>query len=96
MKIITKNTEGVEPITDQNLEGKILVLDVIHLTPEYKSADNQLWLATGGFGCSPSLRGKAVFCTALSDNEQYRWLASQFIGFVSEEFAKKIIDENTI
>ncbi len=93
MKIITKNTKGVEPITDQNVEGKILVLRATNLNRGYKTAKNQLWRATGGFGCNPSLRGKAIFCTALSDNEQYRWLASEFIGIVSEEFAKQIINE---
>lgn len=47
---------------DKDYMGKILVMNYDALKPEYQSRPYQLWLATGGFGCSPTARGQAGFC----------------------------------
>ena len=92
-KLITKETKGVLPIENENLVGKILVLDAKFLSVKYKFAEHQLWKATGGFGCDPNLQGRAIFCTALADGEEYRWDRYKFIGMISEETAKNYISE---
>lgn len=45
---------------DKDYMGKILVMNYEALKPEYRSRPYQLWLATGGFGCSPTARGRRV------------------------------------
>ena len=40
-------------------EGKVLAMRPEVLKEEYRTGEFQLWLATGGFGCSPT----AVPCT---------------------------------
>ena len=55
---------------DKDYRGKILVMNYDALKPEYRSRPYQLWLATGGFGCSPAARGRRVFATSLYDGEQ--------------------------
>ncbi|MDD4808079.1 MAG: hypothetical protein PHU30_06270 [Oscillospiraceae bacterium] len=57
----------------ENLEGKVIVIKASSLRPEYATADHQLMLATGGNGCRPDARGRAVFCTSLYTGKQGRW-----------------------
>lgn len=58
---------------NENLEGKVVIIKSSSLRPEYATADHQLVLATGGNGCSPDARGRAVFCTTLYTGERGRW-----------------------
>lgn len=51
----------------------------------YWAPENQLWLATGGFGCAPNAAGRAVYATCLGDGERTRWNRSDFIGILKEE-----------
>ena len=68
------------------LEGSVLVMIPPYTLKESCwSPENQLWLATGGFGCSPSAAGRAVYATCLGDGEQTRWDRSDFIGILKEE-----------
>ena len=50
-----------DSLTGQALEGKVLVMSPYTLKESYWSQENQLWLATGGFGCSPTAAGRAVY-----------------------------------
>ena len=43
-------------------------------------------LAEGGFGCSPTASGRAVYATCLGDGEQKRWNRADFIGVLKDEF----------
>lgn len=43
-------------------------------------------LAEGGFGCSPSARGRAVYATCLGDGERTRWNREDFAGVLKEKF----------
>lgn len=74
-----------DTMTGQELTGKVLVMSPYTLKESYWSPENQLWLATGGFGCSPSAAGRAVYATCLGDGEQTRWNRSDFIGILKEE-----------
>ena len=74
-----------DTITGQELEGKVLVMSPFTLKESYWAQENQLWLATGGFGCSPTAAGRAVYATCLGDGEHTRWDRNDFIGILREE-----------
>lgn len=69
---------------DLEYEGRVLVLSSSALKERYWSQENQLWLATGGFGCNPNSSGRAVYATCLSDGEKTRWNRQDFIGILKE------------
>lgn len=73
-----------ESLIGQELEGKVLVMSPFTLKESYWQQKNQLWLATGGFGCSPSAAGRAVYATCLGDGEKARWNREDFIGILKE------------
>ncbi len=50
---------------DADLNGKLIVIKAETLAPEFRRADYQLALATGGFGVTPDARGQTVSCTDL-------------------------------
>ena len=74
-----------ETLTGQDLTGKGLVMSPFTLKESYWAQENQLWLATGGFGCSPTAAGRAVYATCLGDGEHTRWDRGDFIGILREE-----------
>ena len=74
-----------DTMTGQELTGKVLVMSPFTLKESYWAQENQLWLATGGFGCSPSAAGRAVYATCLGDGEHTRWDRSDFVGILREE-----------
>ncbi len=69
----------------QNLEGKVLVMSPYTLKESYWAPENQLWLASGGFGCTPTAAGRAVYATCLGDGEHARWNREDFIGILDEQ-----------
>jgi len=68
----------------ENLEGKLIAIKASALSPEYRTCSEQLMLATGGFGCSPTASGRAVYCTNLFSGEEARWERYQVLGVVAE------------
>ena len=52
---------------EQEYEGKVLVLSTDTLRESCWDPRNMLWLAEGGFGCSPTSSGRAVYATCLPD-----------------------------
>lgn len=70
---------------DMDLEGKVVALKASILRPEYRACSHQLMLATGGFGCSPSARGRTVFATNLYSGEHERWNRGDILGVVAED-----------
>ena len=72
--------------SDADLNGRVLVLSTESLKESAWQPQNQLWLAEGGFGCSPHSRGRAVYATCLGDGEQVRWNREDFIGVLDERF----------
>lgn len=68
----------------QDFEGKVLVLSPKTLKESCLTAQDQLWLCTGGFGAHAEARGRAVFATNLSDGEKTRWDRTDFVGVLAD------------
>ena len=75
------------------IEGKVFVLSPKILKEKYWAPENQLWLATGGFGCDPNKIGRAVYATCLSDGEQTRWNRENIIGVIKPDCMPKWAEE---
>ena len=78
-------------------EDKVVVISHKQLKEEYWSPENQLWLATSGFGCSPTAIGTAVYATCLIDDDRNRWSRHQVLGVLKDEYlpdwAKQKLEE---
>lgn len=76
-----------ESRTGEDFKGKVLVLSRNALKESYWAPQNQLWVASGGFGCSPTASGRAVYATCLGDGEpNVRWDRSDFLGVLEEAY----------
>lgn len=69
-----------------DLVGKVLVMKPDTLKEQYWSPQNQLWFATGGFGCDPKASGRAIYAVCLADGEEARWNRENFIGVLDEQY----------
>lgn len=69
---------------NMDLKGQVVALRADILLPEYRSRSHQLMLATGGFGCSPTARGRAVYGVNLYLGEEARWDRSDILGVIAE------------
>ncbi len=65
--------------------GKVVVIDPSIFKDKYKTPDDQLFLAQGGFGCAPHARGRKVFGTFLKDGEETHYQRSDIIGILKDE-----------
>lgn len=79
--------------TGVDLEGKILVISPSRLNDKYKTPEDQLFMATDGFGCSPSAGGRAVYGYFLKDDEHCRWNRDAFIGILKDEYVPDWVKE---
>ena len=66
--------------------NKVLVINPFCLKDEYKTPDDQLFLAICGFGCSPNSRGSKVYGEFLSDGEKTYYHRSDIIGILKDEY----------
>ena len=73
-------TEDCLPETGESLRGKLIILRPTSLAPEYRTADCQLGFATGGFGCTSSGGGRAVYFEELYSGERCRWDMTDDLG----------------
>lgn len=71
---------------EQDYKGKVLVMSLDTLWESCWDPRNQLWLGEGGFGCSPTASGRAVYATCLGDGEKTRWDRSDFVGVLDEQY----------
>ncbi len=67
-------------------EGKVLVLKGSVLKDRYKTPEDQLFLADGGFGCRPNSRGRKVFGKFLKDGEDTHFYREDFAGILKDEY----------
>ena len=65
---------------NSDIEGKIIIIKPTSLLPEYRTADRQIRIATGGFGCQPNARGNAVFCTDIYSDKHSRFEKYDVLG----------------
>ena len=56
-----------------DFNGKLLIVKADNLAPEYRSAEHQLVLCTGGFGANPLASGKAVYVKELYSEKECRY-----------------------
>lgn len=71
---------------EQDYTGKVLVLSPKALREGCWTPHDQLWYADGGFGCSPTASGRAVYATCLGDGEWARWNRADFTGVLDEQY----------
>jgi len=74
-------------------DNKILVLDPETLIKNARNAQNSLWVAYNGFGCTYGARGQAVYAKNLFDGRDSRWERSDFLGIVKPESLQKWLDD---
>lgn len=60
--------------SDQDYTGKVVVIDPNILKDKYKTLEDQLFLAEGGFGASPNSRGRKVFSMPPWRIKKSRWV----------------------
>lgn len=80
------NTKHCKIDSSLDFKGRIMVLAPENLKDEYKAGEYQIIYCTGGFGCSPSARGRTVFGVFLNDGEKCRFKREGFIGELKEEY----------
>ena len=78
-------------------EGKLMILRPLALDEQYRSSENQYFLAESGFGCSPDKLGGKVFGRFLSDGEETQFRRGDFLGEADSyglpDWAKKKLQE---
>lgn len=70
---------------DTSLVGKVVAVRADAIRPEYRSAEHQLILVTGGNGARGGARGSACFSTNLYSGERSRWERYDIQGEVKPE-----------
>lgn len=65
--------------------GKVVVVTPRYFKEKYLTPDDQLFLATGGFGCRPNARGQKVFGEFLKDGDSTHYQRSDIIGILKDE-----------
>ncbi len=69
----------------QDYAGKLLILRDTSLKEDFRTPENQLFLAESGFGCSPDKSGRKVFGKFLLDGEKAQFYREDFAGIIAEE-----------
>lgn len=65
---------------------KVVVINPNIFKDEYKTPEDQLFLATGGFGCHPNARGRKVFGKFLKDGEETHYQRTDILGILKDEY----------
>ena len=77
---------GCTPITsDDDLNGKVVVIRPDILRREYRRATNQVMLCDGGFGASPNSRGSACYCVNLYTGKTSRFERRDILGILNDD-----------
>lgn len=79
----------LNPPEDIDFTNKIMVLKHQFLKDEYKTGDFQLFVCTGGVGCSPDGVGRTVRGTYLKDDDNGAFAREDFKGEAKVEFLPK-------
>lgn len=69
----------------QDYTGRVVVIDPNIFKDEYKTPEDQLFLAEGGFGAKPNSRGTKVFGTFLKDGTKTHYRREDIIGVLKDE-----------
>lgn len=69
----------------QDYTGKVVVINPHIFKDQYKTPEDQLFLAEGGFGARPNSRGRKVFGTFLKDGSKTHYAREDIIGVLKDE-----------
>lgn len=77
---------GCTPISsNDDLNGKVVVIRPDILRREYRRATNQVMLCDGGFGASPNSRGSACYCVNLYTGKTTRFERRDILGILKAD-----------
>ena len=71
--------------TGAHFENQLVVIKPESMVASARTADEQLMLATSGFGCNPDSRGQAVNCKHLFTGKTVRWDRRDVAGIILPE-----------
>ena len=74
-----------DPVGQQDLNGKVVVIRPDVLRREYQQASHQICICTGGFGANPNARGRAVYCRNLLTGREEKFYRSDLMGILPPE-----------
>jgi len=80
-----KTADCLPDSSNLDYEGQVVAVKASALAPEYRAASHQLHIATGGFGCSPTSSGRAVYCTNIFDGKSCRFDRANILGVVKPD-----------
>ena len=86
-------TDCIPDSDKQNYDNKILVLNPETIITNARNAQNSLWIAYNGFGCTYGARGQAVYAKNLFDGRESQWERADFLGIVKPESLQKWLDD---
>lgn len=91
------NSYCVADSVGMDYANKILILKPHALSAEYRNEKQQLWQATGGFGCNPKSRGTTVFAKNIANGEECSWRRNEFMGIADmEKMPEWVTDQMTV
>lgn len=71
---------------EMDYTDRVVVINPHRLKDEYKTPEDQLFLANGGFGCHPNSRGRKVYGEFLKDGEGTFYQRADIIGVLKDEY----------
>ena len=91
-------TNSCKPISyEDSIENKVVVVKGSILRPEFRHANHQLMLCTGGFGAQANARGRTCCCISLYDGRKTSFYRTDFLGVMEEkklpEWAQKGLEK---
>lgn len=90
--------EGCDPISSEDsIENKVVAIKGSVLRPEFRYANHQLMLCTGGFGAQANARGRTCYCISLYDGRKTSFYRSDILGVIEPgklpEWAQKGLEK---
>lgn len=90
--------ESCAPLSyEDSIENKVVVIKGSILRPEFRHANHQLMLCTGGFGAQANARGRTCYCISLYDGRKTSFYRTDFLGVMDEkklpEWAQKGLEK---
>lgn len=79
---------------EQDFEDKLVIIKGSALKDEYKTPENQLYYANGGFGCKPNSLGAKVFGFHVIDGDNGYYTRSSIEGVIDEQYIPDWAKEN--
>ena len=93
-EIIQENERACQEV---GIENKVVVVKGSILRPEFRHANHQLMLCTGGFGAQANARGRTCCCISLYDGRKTSFYRTDFLGVMDEkklpEWAQKGLEK---